>query len=159
MNAEDLITDLSALGIELQAHGDRLRFRPRSAVTPDLAERMAACKSELLTLLSGIPHWPSVTPEANEVYWTLVDEADREYLLAPRDWPDACAWCGGRMNHSTTCDSLRNSWAPILPFGKHRGRRVDEVPADYLAWVFNRRAGGELFSKELRRWRDNTERN
>ena len=96
MRAAELMTDLAILGIELQAHGDQLRFRPRSGVTPDLAKRMAACKSELLTLRTGVPYWPEVTPEANEDYWTLIDEADREYLLAPRERPDQCARCGGR---------------------------------------------------------------
>jgi hypothetical protein len=30
----------------------------------------------------------------------------------------------GRVNDST-----------IMPFGKHKGKRLDEVPADYLLWL------------------------
>jgi hypothetical protein len=35
----------------------------------------------------------------------------------------------------------RNAESPyasvVLPFGKHRGCRLDEVPADYLLWVLD----------------------
>ena len=51
MSAVDLITDLARLGIRLAAHGDRLRYSPRSAVTPGLNRRMKAHKSELLAIL------------------------------------------------------------------------------------------------------------
>jgi hypothetical protein len=48
-----LLADLSARGIELRADGDRLRFRPRAAVTPDLAARLKAHKARLLAVLQG----------------------------------------------------------------------------------------------------------
>lgn len=51
MSAAQLFTDLARLGIQIEAHGDRLRYSPRSAVTPDLADRMKAHKSELLAIL------------------------------------------------------------------------------------------------------------
>ena len=39
--------------------------------------------------------------------------------------------------------------ASVLSFGKHQGRRVDEVPLDYLEWL----AGQENeFQKNLRRY-------
>ena len=46
-----LMEDLAQLGIRLEAHDDRLRFSPRSAVTPDLARRLKACKDQLLAVL------------------------------------------------------------------------------------------------------------
>ena len=46
-----LMADLARLGIKLEADGDRLRYSPRSAVTPDLAKLMKAHKSELLAML------------------------------------------------------------------------------------------------------------
>lgn len=49
--AADLLTYLTRLGIEMVAHGDRLRYRPRSALTPDLAERLRAHKAEVLAIL------------------------------------------------------------------------------------------------------------
>jgi hypothetical protein len=43
-----LLAELDALRIQLEADGDRLRFRPREAVTVDLAARMKAHKVGLL---------------------------------------------------------------------------------------------------------------
>jgi hypothetical protein len=50
MTAMQLMADLARLGIRLKAKGDRLRYSPRSAVTPDLANRMKAHKGELLAM-------------------------------------------------------------------------------------------------------------
>lgn len=48
----DLIVDLDRAGVqELVADGDTLRYRPRSALTPDLAERLRTHKAELLAIL------------------------------------------------------------------------------------------------------------
>jgi hypothetical protein len=47
-----LLAELTARNIELQAHGDRLRFRPQRAMTPDLLARVAAQKPGLLALLA-----------------------------------------------------------------------------------------------------------
>ncbi len=52
MNLTPLLADVARLGIRLEARGDALRFHPRSAVTPELAERLKAHKAELLALLS-----------------------------------------------------------------------------------------------------------
>jgi hypothetical protein len=46
---------LNLSGIRLLADGDRLRFHPRSAVTPDFAEGLKACKSDWLALLQPMP--------------------------------------------------------------------------------------------------------
>ncbi len=53
MNASQLITELTRLGIRIEAKGDQLRFKPQSAVTPDLAVRMKAHKGALLKILSS----------------------------------------------------------------------------------------------------------
>jgi hypothetical protein len=47
----ELVAELTRRGIELRAHGDRLRYRPRSAMTAGLAQRVQAHKSALLALL------------------------------------------------------------------------------------------------------------
>jgi len=49
--AAALLTELVRRGIELQPYGDRLRYRPRSALTPELAERVRRHKPVLLALL------------------------------------------------------------------------------------------------------------
>ena len=48
-----LLIELARRGIELRAAGDRLRYRPRSAMTPDLADRLAAHKGDLLAILAA----------------------------------------------------------------------------------------------------------
>ena len=48
------MNELAQRGIRIEASGDRLRFSPRSAVTPDLADRMKAHKGELLTILRSM---------------------------------------------------------------------------------------------------------
>lgn len=48
MSAAELVADLARRGIRLEAHGERLRYYPRSALTPDLLDRLKAHKAELL---------------------------------------------------------------------------------------------------------------
>lgn len=52
-----ILADVARRGITLQAHAGKVRFRPRSAMTPDLAQRIKAHRPALLELLSnpGIP--------------------------------------------------------------------------------------------------------
>lgn len=54
MSATDLLVDLTRLGIRLEARGDRLRYHPRSAVTPDVADQMKTHKGELLAMLRSV---------------------------------------------------------------------------------------------------------
>ena len=51
MIATQILADLAHLGIRIEARGDRLRYWPRSAMTPDLVEQMKAHKTELLAAL------------------------------------------------------------------------------------------------------------
>lgn len=48
-----LLVELMRRGIVIQAAGDRLRFRPQCAMTPDLAARLAARQSDLLAVLAA----------------------------------------------------------------------------------------------------------
>lgn len=59
-----LLAELAALGIELRAHGDRLRFRPQTAMTPELAARVKAHKPDLLAMLADTetPAGDATTP-------------------------------------------------------------------------------------------------
>lgn len=52
MNAIDLLTELRRRGLELRPDGERLLYRPKGAVTPELAAAIRAHKPELLALLS-----------------------------------------------------------------------------------------------------------
>ncbi len=48
-----ILADVARRGITLQAHVGKVRFRPRSAMTPDLAQRIKAHRPALLALLSN----------------------------------------------------------------------------------------------------------
>lgn len=50
-SAAAILADLTALGIDVKAHGDALHYRPRPAMTPDLLQRLQAHKAEVLRLL------------------------------------------------------------------------------------------------------------
>ncbi len=54
MSAAQLMNELAQRGIRIEASGDRLRYSPRSAVTPELADRMKAHKGELVTILRSM---------------------------------------------------------------------------------------------------------
>lgn len=92
----DLIVDLDRAGVqELVAEGDTLRFRPRSALTPDLAERLRLHKPGLLTILRAAEA-PDGAPVAGACHDAEAADcvpwpaalADWALLLAPGDLPE-----------------------------------------------------------------------
>jgi hypothetical protein len=50
----DLLVDLSARGIKVEAQENGLRYHPRSAMTRDLLARLRTYKDRLLTTLGGV---------------------------------------------------------------------------------------------------------
>ena len=52
MIVKQLMADLTQAGIRLKAEGERLRYFPRTAMTPNLADRVKAHKPELLAALA-----------------------------------------------------------------------------------------------------------
>ena len=93
----DLLSDLSRRGIELAAHGNRLRYRPRSAVTPDLAERLRIHKGALLAILGQSEGRDGATGAP-------VGPGKRAASSGPALWQDcieprpACPCCGGLVS-------------------------------------------------------------
>lgn len=89
----ELVAVLTARGIELQAEGGRLRFRPRAAMTPDLAERVKRHKPELLAMLTGdscsLQQLPQ--PDCGQG-GTHADKEWRRFLAECRPWPDGRGW-------------------------------------------------------------------
>ena len=83
------MTILARLGIRIEAHGDRLRYSPRSAVTPDLADRMKAHKAELLAILHRDPNAPTIDlTDATAVWQAALDRLSLDQLI-PRDVTEA----------------------------------------------------------------------
>jgi len=114
MSATELLAELTRLGIQLVAHGDRLRYRPRSRVSAELAGRLLAYKSELLAILS---HEAEATTPA-----PVADEADPYVGWIERAGPDGCVSLT-HPDHTTDvyidppdpcpdCDSLESWWSP-----------------------------------------------
>jgi len=82
MTAAELLIDLARRGIRLEADGNQLRFSPRSAVTPDLADRLRAHKTELLAILRPEADAPSVDHnQAAAVWQAAVDRLDGDTPL------------------------------------------------------------------------------
>jgi len=53
MTATEILSELHRRGVELIAAGDRLRFRPKEAVTPELVTTLARHKTEILAALKS----------------------------------------------------------------------------------------------------------
>lgn len=69
MSATELRNDLAQRGIKLAVHGDLLRYSPRSAITPDLLERMSAHKEELLTIVRNEAQAPVIDSTDPTAVW------------------------------------------------------------------------------------------
>ena len=39
-----------------------------------------------------------------------------------------------------------------MEFGKHLGKPISQLPAEYLEWLVRSKAGGEEFQKQLRQF-------
>jgi uncharacterized protein (DUF3820 family) len=92
---------------------------------------------------------PSVAADDGWDYWPDLYGSDREYLLGPRNVPVPCPWCGGRTRHSAECDELTDAWVYRMEWGKHEGKRIDELPAGYLCWMRKETAKGKSFPSEI----------
>ena len=53
MTAVQIIQDLHRRGVQLRAEGDRLKFRPKEAVTSHLVEVLKQYKAEIIAVLTG----------------------------------------------------------------------------------------------------------
>jgi DNA polymerase-1 len=77
---EALLADLASRGVELQARGGRLRFRPQNRVTPRLLEQLKLHKAELLESLARTddpPLWPVTDANMLGAALFAVDESER----------------------------------------------------------------------------------
>ncbi|HUY93325.1 MAG TPA: DUF3820 family protein [Pirellulales bacterium] len=109
------------------------------------AEEAAELQAEILAgILDGLPAGDLAPFD----WFALIDDAERHYLLGRHRYPERCGFCGGHYLHNPRCVALCDEWAVKMPFGKHRGLRVTEVPHDYLRWLL--RNGMEL-DGDLRR--------
>src|SRR6185503_10643717 len=90
-------------GVELVPVGDRLRFRPASAVPPELRERLRVHKAEVLALLA-----PSALP--GPAAPSLATPARPRFYASP--WPDVVPGLGARsVDFFASCEGCGlGSW-------------------------------------------------
>ena len=120
MTAATLVAELRARGVVLEPHGDRLRVRPASIVTPDETDLIRRHKTEILRLLhiEHRLHAPAPDPETvREVLGATPTAADCEALHHAL----ACALWDLRERQAG-----RQPWGGALPV---RGRPL----ADWLS--------------------------
>ena len=96
MSAQELLTDLQSKGIQITADGDRLKIKaPRGTVTPELRERLAAHKPDILAALSmpSRPELDSICRRAVRDYPHVDTARLRRFLEVAQD-PH---WCTERV--------------------------------------------------------------
>jgi len=84
------------LGIELRAEGGRLRYRPREAMTADLAEKLRACKGDLLDVIGtvGVSQGDCPRRRAADMIRKARRTGDDDLAIALRDaWRERVAIC------------------------------------------------------------------
>lgn len=53
-----------------------------------------------------------------------------------------CRWCGHQLSTSIRNEITTESAAGFqLPFGKHKGKKLSEIPKDYLEWAIKNMDG------------------
>ena len=88
MTAAALVAELRARGVELIPASDRIRYRPASAVPPDLVARLRACKAEVLCLLTVPPATVTLDPvTVSEVLGADADDPHAVACVNSTCWP------------------------------------------------------------------------
>lgn len=112
MHPTELLAELSRRGVAIAVAGDRLRFRPQDAVTPDLRAALVEHKADLIRLLiadDGEVAWrvEAMRPQVPRTGAIPVLLARSEAKTAPRGM---CVSCGdplaaGRRSRCAPCVS------------------------------------------------------
>lgn len=100
MNAGELLVELRSRGVLIEPAGDRLKVdAPKGAITKELREALAACKSEVLAIL---------TLDDDEIAWRvkvmlrqIPDTGPIPFLVARETSErrsDCCHSCGDSLN-------------------------------------------------------------
>jgi len=84
--ARSLVADLHARGVAIRMVGDRLRYRPMSAVPPELRARMAACKDDLLDLVQHFEERAAIREFDGGLSRAEAEQLAWEDVLAAARW-------------------------------------------------------------------------
>lgn len=102
--AAELLNELSRRGVDVEARGDRLRYRPRSVVSPELAARIRSHKAELLSILTVERPAAASSPPI---------ESGFRFTSEIMDFGDICAgwspagWAKELRRKAGRCDEIR----------------------------------------------------
>lgn len=139
----ELLTDCDDQGIRLlpNSDGGLTIDAPRESLTPDLLGRIKVHKLEILVALPNnvIDAEYTATAEADEdIDWfDHIEDIDRIPLLESRQYPQPCRHCGCCSRHWSKCPTRFDDGLTSIPFGKHKGQRIDSVPNEYLEWFLD----------------------
>jgi hypothetical protein len=67
------------------------------------------------------------------VTWTIARGKWVDWLA--KRHPGRCVFCGGRTVHSPGCFMFDSARGVRMRWGKHRGKRLGDVPRSYLHWL------------------------
>jgi hypothetical protein len=117
-----LLAELTARGVQVEARAGRLRYWPRSALTPHLTEQLKQHKAALLALLTGENDRPGVVPHEP----SLAERVAAGYVNP--GWHPS-AWADRLEQLAARCERLRprlaaeyRDWAAnVRKAGKYRG--------------------------------------
>lgn len=87
--ARDILELLSGMGVEIEANGDCLRYRPQSAITRELAWRLKCHKTALVALLRAPDTDNPDDSGSGQVVSSVAEAADSEKSrpsYADREW-------------------------------------------------------------------------
>lgn len=101
MDPTELLAELNRRGVAIAVAGDRLRFRPQNAVTPDLRAALVEHKADLIRLLSA---------DDIEVAWRI--EAMRPQVPRTGTIPILLARPEAKTAPGGTCVSCGDSLTP-----------------------------------------------
>jgi hypothetical protein len=101
MGAPEILAELARRGVEVAVDGDRIRFRPQGAVTPDMRAALAEHKADLIRLLGT---------DDSEVAWRV--EAMRPQVPRTGTIPVLLARPEAKTAPSGTCVSCGDPLAP-----------------------------------------------
>ena len=119
MDASEVVERLVARGVLLVVAGDRLRFRPRGAVTPELREALIEHKAEVVRLLEVEEH--QVRWRAEVMRAQVPPSGQIPFLVARRSVPEepgACLSCGEILGHGRP--SILQNGSLEFPFDSRR---------------------------------------
>lgn len=104
MSVSELIAELTTLGVEVGQEDGRIWYRPRSAVTPALKDRMRVHRGELLAILQPEVNAPDIDPtDAVAVWQAALDKLEGDPIF-PSDALDALRAADVRWGNDTQGD-------------------------------------------------------